>query len=521
MAELGFFPQAAAAPDRVVLIGPDGAEVTAGELAARANQVSHGLRALGLEKGDAIALVIPNGIEMIELVLGAQQIGLYTTPINHHLVGPEIAYIVNDSDAKVLVGHERFAGALDAAAGEIELDDDHKFAIGTVGGFRPYDELRKGQPDTRPDNRTAGAPMHYTSGTTGKPKGVKRGLADLDPDEGAALYSMFLMLFGIQPEDGNVHIVGSPLYHTAPLLFAGNSLHMGHKVVLMDKWSPEAMLQLIDEHKVTTSHMVPTQFHRLLALPDDVRAAYDCTSVRTMVHAAAPCPIDVKRRMIEWWGDAIVEYYAATEGGGTLVTAKEWLERPGTVGQAWASSEVRILDDDGNVLGTGEVGTIYMLLGQAAFEYKGDQAKTEGNRAYFPDGSAFFTVGDVGELDDEGYLFLRDRKIDMIISGGANIYPAEIEGTFYQCPRVGDVAVFGIPNDDWGEEIKAVIEPAEGVRPGADLERELREFAETNLASYKRPKSYDFIAEMPRDPSGKLYKRKLRDPYWEGRDRAI
>ncbi len=515
MAELGFFRQAAAAPDRVALVGPDGTEVTAGALAARANQVSHGLRSLGLEKGDTVAVVLPNSIEMMVIALGAQQIGLYLTPINHHLVGPEIAYIVDDSDAKVLIGHERFASAL------VDVKCENRFAIGTIDGFSPFAELVDGQPDDRPDDRTAGAPMHYTSGTTGKPKGVKRKLADLDPDEGGALYSMFLMLFGVQPEDGNVHITGSPLYHTAVLLWTTNSLHLGHKVVLMDKWSAEGMLELIERHKVTTSHMVPTQFHRLLALPDEVRAKYDCSSVRCMVHAAAPCPPDVKRRMIEWWGDAVMEYYAATEGGGTIVTAKEWLERPGTVGKAWAGSDIRILDDDKNILGPGEIGTIYMLLAQATFEYKGDEAKTEGNRVYFPDGTAYFTVGDVGELDDEGYLFLRDRKIDMIISGGANIYPAEIEGAFYQCPLVGDVAIFGIPNDDWGEEIKAVIEPADGVEAGPELEARLREFAEANLASYKRPKSYDFTTEMPRDPSGKLYKRKLRDPYWQGRDRQI
>jgi long-chain acyl-CoA synthetase len=281
------------------------------------------------------------------------------------------------------------------------------------------------------------------------------------------------------------------------------------------------MLQLIERHKVTTSHMVPTQFHRILALPEEVRARYDCSSTRCMVHAAAPCPLDVKRRMIEWWGDAIMEYYAATEGGGTIVTAKEWLERPGTVGKAWAGAEVRILDDDGNQLGPNQIGTVYMALAQATFEYKGDEQKTKGNRVYFPDGTAFFTVGDVGELDDDGYLFLRDRKIDMIISGGVNIYPAEIEGTFLSCPLVGDIAAFGIPNDDWGEEIKVVVEPAADQVAGPELEAALREFAEANLASYKRPKTYDFTTEMPRDPSGKLYKRKLRDPYWEGKQRAI
>jgi long-chain acyl-CoA synthetase len=516
MAELGFFRQAAADPERVALVAPDGTEVTAARLAARANQVSHGLRALGVERGDTIAVVVPNGVEMMELVLGAQQIGLYMTPINHHLVGPEIAYIVRDSDAKVLVGHERFAGALTVAADEANFPEDRRFAIGSIPGWRPYRDLTDGQPDTRPDNRTSGAPMHYTSGTTGQPKGVKRALADIDPDEMGALYSMFLMMFGVQPEDGNVHITGSPLYHTAVLLWTTNSLHLGHKVVVMDKWSPEEMLRLIDRHRVTTSHMVPTQFHRLLALPDDVRAKYDVSSLRCMVHAAAPCPIEIKRRMIDWWGDSIMEYYAATEGGGTIVTAKEWVERPGTVGKAWTGSEIRILDDDGNQLSPAQVGTVYMALAQASFEYKGDPEKTSANRR-----DGFFTVGDVGELDEDGYLFLRDRKIDMIISGGVNIYPAEIEGTFLTCPLVGDVAIFGIPNEDWGEEIKAVVEPAEGQQAGPALEAQLREFAEANLASYKRPKSYDFTTEMPRDPSGKLYKRKLRDPYWEGVQRAI
>ena len=516
MAELGFFRQAAADPERVALVAPDGTEVTAARLAARANQVSHGLRALGVERGDTIAVVVPNGVEMMELVLGAQQIGLYMTPINHHLVGPEIAYIVRDSDAKVLVGHERFAGALTVAADEANFPEDRRFAIGSIPGWRPYRDLTDGQPDTRPDNRTSGAPMHYTSGTTGQPKGVKRALADIDPDEMGALYSMFLMMFGVQPEDGNVHITGSPLYHTAVLLWTTNSLHLGHKVVLMDKWSPEEMLRLIDRHRVTTSHMVPTQFHRLLALPDDVRSKYDVSSLRCMVHAAAPCPIEIKRRMIDWWGDSIMEYYAATEGGGTIVTAKEWVERPGTVGKAWTGSEIRILDDDGNQLPPAQIGTVYMALAQASFEYKGDPEKTSANRR-----DGFFTVGDVGELDEDGYLFLRDRKIDMIISGGVNIYPAEIEGTFLTCPLVGDVAIFGIPNEDWGEEIKAVVEPAEGQQAGPALEAQLREFAEANLASYKRPKSYDFTTEMPRDPSGKLYKRKLRDPYWEGVQRAI
>src|SRR3954463_5584571 len=513
MAELGFFRQAEANPARVAVIDPDGVEVSAGELAGRANQVAHGLRAAGLGKGDTVALVVPNGVPMLEVYLAATSIGLYVTPINHHLVGPEIAYILTDSEAKVLIGHERFSDVLQVAAKEAAFPLDHAYAIGDVPGWRPYAELTEGQPTERPDERSAGGPMHYTSGTTGKPKGVKRALPDIDPDELAGLYSMFLMLFGVQPEDGNVHITGSPLYHTAVLLWTANALHMGHSVVVMDKWTPEGMLQLIDEHRVTTSHMVPTQFHRLLALPEDVRASYDVSSLRCMIHAAAPCPPEIKRRMIEWWGNAIDEYYAATEGGGTLVTAEQWMEKPGTVGLPWPTSEIKIFDEEGNDLPTGDIGTVYMRMGAGEFEYFKDKDKTEANRR-----AGFFTVGDVGYLDEDGYLFLCDRKADMIISGGVNIYPAEIEGVLLAFPKIADAAVFGIPHEDWGEEIKAVIEPAPGVEPGDALTAEILAFCRDNLAKFKLPKSVDYTNEMPRDPNGKLYKRKLRDPYWEGQE---
>jgi long-chain acyl-CoA synthetase len=516
MTELGFWKLANAEPDRVALIDPEGNERTAGELLTIANQVSHGLRAQGLEAGDTVACVLPNGLEMIELYLGAMQIGLYLTPINHHLVGPEIAYIVNDSDAKVFVGHERFADEITKAMTEIDIPADKCFAVGTVEGLRPWSDLVAGQPVTAPDGRVAGAPMHYTSGTTGKPKGVKRGLVDIDPDILGELYAGFQGMFGVQPFDDNVHITGSPLYHTAVLMWTANSMHMGHTVVLMDKWTPESMLQLIEKYKVTTSHMVPTQFHRLLALPEDVRNKYDVSSTRCMVHAAAPCPPEIKKQMIGWWGDAIMEYYAATEGGGSIITAQEWLEKPGSVGKAWPSAEIRILDDDFNDVPTGTEGTVYMSLAQANFEYKGDKKKTEDNRR-----DGFFTVGDWGLLDEDGYLFLKDRKSDMIISGGVNIYPAEIESVFLTMPKIGDVAVFGIPHEDWGEEIKAVVEPAPGVEPDDALRDEIFAFMQDNLAKFKRPKTIDFTVEMPRDPNGKLYKRKLRDPYWEGKQRQI
>jgi len=516
MAELGFWRLAEASPEWVALVGPDGTEHTAGGLLAAANQAAHGLQALGLTAGDTVATLLPNSVEMLVAYLAGMQIGLYVTPVNHHLVGPEVAYIVADSDAKAFVAHQRFADAATAAVEEIDFPVRGRFAVGEIDGFGPFAELGAGQPDTAPSGRTTGAPMHYTSGTTGRPKGVKRGIAAIDPSDMGELMTALLAMFGTTADDGNVHITGSPLYHTAVLMWTACSLHLGHTVVLMDKWTPEKMLELIDRHRVTTSHMVPTQFSRLLELPQEVRASYDVSSLRHMVHAAAPCPPGVKRRMIEWWGDAIDEYYAATEGGGTIITAKEWLDKPGSVGRPWPNSEIRILDEDGDQLPANTVGTVYMSLAVSDFEYKGDPEKTNANRR-----DGFFTVGDVGELDDDGYLFLRDRKSDMIISGGVNIYPAEIEGELITHPKVSDVAVFGIPHADWGEEIKAVIEPAAGVEPGEALADEILSWAATRLARFKLPKSIDFTDAMPRDPNGKLYKRKLRDPYWETAERRI
>jgi long-chain acyl-CoA synthetase len=345
---------------------------------------------------------------------------------------------------------------------------------------------------------------------------VRRALQDVDPETGGGSFGGMLYLFGLQPFDDNVHIVGSPLYHTAVLVFSGAAIHIGHTLVVMDKWTPRQMLHLIDKYRVTNTHMVPTQFVRLLGVPEDERARYDVSSLRHMIHAAAPCPPDVKRQMLEWWGPVIDEYYAASEGGGTYVFAEEWLEHPGTVGRKWPFSEVAILDDDGNELAPGEIGTVYMHMHTGNFEYFKDKEKTDKSFR-----GKFFTVGDAGYLDADGWLFLSDRKIDMIISGGANIYPAEIESELIMHPKVADVAVFGIPHDDWGEEVKAVVEPVEGVEGSPGLEAEILDWAKTRLARFKTPKSIDFTDEMPRDPNGKLYKRKLRDPYWEGRERAI
>jgi long-chain acyl-CoA synthetase len=513
---LGFWAIAQERPDHLALVTPDENLVSFGELHAASNQLTHGLRALGLQVGDAVAMVLPNGPEVFELYLACLQAGWYLVPINHHLVGPEIAYIVQDCEAKAFVVHERFAAECTRAADEANVPAAARFAVGTIEGFRPYAELKHGQPSTPPSDRTMGAVMNYTSGTTGRPKGVRRALPGVEPETAAIGLGGLLFLFGVQPHDDNVHFCGSPLYHTAVLVFAGGSIHLGHTVVVVDKWTPEDTLRLIEKYKITTSHMVPTQFHRMLALPDEAKNKYDLSSLRHMVHAAAPCPVEVKRRMIEWWGMVIDEYYAASEGGGTMVRPDEWMKKPGTVGTPWPISQVKVFDDDGNELPAGEIGTVYMSMGTATFEYHKDKAKTDKNRI-----GDFWTVGDIGYFDEDGYLFLCDRKADMIISGGANIYPAEIESVLLTHPKIGDAAVFGIPHEDWGEEIKAVIEPAAGVEPGDALAEDILRFCSDKLARFKTPKSIDFTNEMPRDPNGKLYKRKLRDPYWEGRERAI
>jgi long-chain acyl-CoA synthetase len=513
----GFWQHAAANPGALAIVDPDGTEVPAGELVGRANQLVHALRALGLRAGDTFAAVLPNGQAPFTALLAAQQAGWYYVPINYRLAAPEVAYILRDSDAKALVTHERFANVVIAAADEAGLPTGTRVAHGEIDGFANYEAFVGDFPRTAPEDRASGAAMHYTSGTTGFPKGVKRPLSPLDPDTTAELFTFLFGLFGIPRGEGNVHLCTSPNYHTAVTTFAGNSLHMEHAVVCMDKWDPETALALIERHGCTHTHMVPTQFHRMLQLPDDVRAKYDVSSMRWAIHAAAPCPVETKRKMLAWWGPVIWEYYAATEGGGTIAPPDEWLRYPGTVGRPWPTSELKITDDDGNPLPVGEPGTVWMRMGAGGFEYKGDAEKTKRSH----DGEGFFTVGDVGYLNDDGYLFLCDRKSDMIIAGGVNIYPAEIEAAILEHADVGDVAVFGIPDTDMGEQIKAVIEPAPGVAGDDALRDSVMTHVRGRLAKFKWPRTIDFIAELPREPTGKLLKRTLRDPYWQGQERAI
>ncbi|HEY0543037.1 MAG TPA: acyl-CoA synthetase [Actinoallomurus sp.] len=516
MGTLGFWRLAANDPGWVAAVDPDGTPYTAGELLARSNRLVHGLRDLGLRPGDGICGLVPNGVDGLVLYLAALQAGWYYTPINWHLTAPEIAYIVADSEAKAFFVHERFAAeGVPAAAG---LEDRRRITSGPgqVPGFRPLDDLLAGQPTTLPGERTAGATMHYTSGTTGRPKGVRRALNGLDPDDSAELMTFLLTFFGFTAGQPNAHLVTSPNYHTAVTQFGGSALHMGHSLVYMDRWDAEDTLRLIERHQITNTHMVPTHFKRLLSLPAETRKRYDVSSMKWAIHAAAPCPVPIKQAMLDWWGDCIWEYYAATEGGGTIASPQDWRTHPGTVGSAWPISELLIVDDDGAEVPTGTHGTIYMKMAGVAFEYKGDAAKTQASRL-----KDYFTVGDIGYLTEDGFLFLSDRKADLIISGGTNIYPAEIENEIMIHPKVADVAVFGVPDDEWGEQIKAVVEPAAGVPPGPELTAEILGSLEGRLARMKWPKSFDFIEHMPREPNGKLLKRRLRDPYWKDRDAAI
>jgi long-chain acyl-CoA synthetase len=513
---LGFWARAQQNPDWTAVVDPDGTEHRAGDLLARVNQITHALRALGLRPGDGIASVLPNGAAPVEVYLAALQSGWYLTPINWHFTVPEIAYIVADCEAKALFVDERFAAAGVAAADEAGVPAGARFGYGDVPGFTPVADLRSGQPTDLPAERTAGATMHYTSGTTGRPKGVRRALSGLDPDEAAELGTGLLQFFGITTGQPNAHLVSSPNYHTAVTVFGGSALHMGHTLVCMDAWDSEQALALVERYRVSNSHMVPTHFKRMLSLPDETRRKYDLSSMKWLIHAAAPCPIGIKQAMLDWWGPCVWEYYAATEGGGTIASPQDWVTRPGTVGTPWPISEIMIADEDGRECPAGTPGTIYLKMGLSDFAYKDDPEKTRAGRL-----RDYFTVGDIGFLDDAGYLFLCDRKADMIISGGANIYPAEVEAEIIMHPKVADVAVFGIPDEDWGEQVKAVVQPAPGVIAGDGLAAEILASLDGRLARMKWPRSIDFMAELPRDPSGKLLKRRLRAPYWEERGTAI
>ncbi|HEX2850240.1 MAG TPA: AMP-binding protein [Acidimicrobiales bacterium] len=499
------------APDRMAITSPSGHR-TFGELNDRANQLARALRARGFQAGDSLSLICSNRPEFAEVIGACNRIGARMTPINWHLTGDEMRYIIEDSEAKAVIGDAKFADAVaTAVSGEGASNATIRLAIGgAIDGFEAYDDALAGEPSDDIEDPALGRSMLYTSGTTGRPKGVDR--PAVVPGSPAADNTSTSLIARASKYDGatDVHLCTGPLYHAAPLAFSlTGPLTAGVGVVVMDGWDAEEALRLIAAHRVTHTHMVPTMFHRLLALPDDVKAAHDTSSLRFVVHGAAPCPVAVKKALIEWLGPVVYEYYAATEGGGTAIGSEEWLTKPGTVGKPVTDDLIRILGPDGEPVGTNEVGTVYMKAPSTGrFRYFKDDAKTESS--YRGD---YFTLGDHGYLDDDGYLFLTGRSAELIISGGVNIYPAEVDAVLLMHPAVGDAGTIGIPNPEWGEEVKSVVEVREGVEATPELAGELMQWCRDKLAHYKCPRSIDFIDELPRHDNGKLYRRKLREMY--------
>ena len=490
------------------------------ELDQRSNRLVHALRAAGLEAGDVIAVLCGNRRELFEITLAAGHTGVIVVPVNWHWVPDEIAYVLNDADAKALFVETSYLDVAREAAGQRGAAMLNVIIGGDGSNLVPYEDLVAGQPADEPRDQTVGGPMFYTSGTTGRPKGVRSSLTQAGGAP-ASFLSFAAQAFAAQlgaPTDG-VTLLCGPAYHSAQWAFSMFPMLGGNQIVMRQHFDAAEALELIDRYAVTNLHLVPTQMTRLLRLPDDVRAAFSGESLEIVWHGAAPCPPDVKRRMIEWWGPKLVEYYGGTEGAIlSTIDSNDWLEHPTSVGKPWGTVEVLVVRDDGSPCDVGEAGSLYVrnLLG-IDFEYHGDPAKTAA--AHLEPG--VFTLGDIGYLDDDGYLHLSDRKIDMVISGGVNIYPAEIEGVLAAHAAVRDVAVFGIPDDEYGEQVKAVVELEQGHDSSDALLAALAAHCREHLAGYKVPRSIDVAASLPRMPTGKLAKRTLRDPYWEGTGRSI
>jgi len=513
------FPGAIAesTPDKpAVVLAGSGRVVTYGELDAEANQVSHVLRSLGLQPGDHVAFCLENHPRYFALTWGAHYAGLYYTAMSSRLTTEEMAYIVQDCGAKAFITSTYKADQAAELTGQ--LGDVALYMIdGTIDGYESWEDALAAQPTTPlPEDRVEGRDMLYSSGTTGRPKGVEAPLPDAPLGTGESIYFLVTALFGATGD--SVYLSPAPLYHAAPLRFCMAFQRVGAAVVVMDRFDPEAALQLIEQHQVTHSQWVPTMFIRMLKLPAEVRERYDVSSLQVAIHAAAPCPVAAKEQMIEWWGPVLHEYYAGTEGNGFVYcNSEQWLDHKGTVGQA-LMGEVHIVDDEGEEVGPGEPGTVYFASG-AEFSYHNDPEKTAASRD--PKGRGWTTLGDVGYLDEDGFLYLTDRKAYMIITGGVNVYPQEAENVLALHPKVADVAVFGVPNEDFGEEVKAVVEPVEMDQSGPELERELIAYCREHLADVKCPRSIDFRPELPRHPTGKLYKRLLKDEYWAGHQSGI
>jgi acyl-coenzyme A synthetase/AMP-(fatty) acid ligase len=515
-------PHAAKDPDRTAVVYGDAEFVESyGALEERSRRLGHVFRSWGLEPGDCVAVLIGNDDVFYDVFWACHRVGLYFTPVNWHLQRDEIEYIVDNCDAKAFLAHARFAEAAQAAAAAVPRLALCASVGGEIPGFRSLEDAIASAPADEPlGEELEGSVMLYSSGTTGRPKGVRRPLARVPAgDPRATIATVGLTaLFGMR--EGDVYLSPAPLYHAAPLAFSSGQHRIGATVVAMRRFDAEEALRLIERHRVTTSQWVPTHFKRLLSLPAELRHRYDVSSLRVAVHAAAPCPIAVKEAMIAWWGDAIVEYYAGTEGGGTLIRAQEWLAHKGSVGRHWSGGKVHLLDDEGREIEEPRrEGAIYFESPPdpaARFNYYKDDAKTAGTYR-----GTLFTIGDIGYCDEDGYLYLTDRQSNMIISGGVNIYPQETESHLITHPKVHDVAVIGVPNEEMGEEVKAVVVPAAGVAAGPALADELIEFCRAHIAHYKCPRTIDFTSELPRTETGKMQKRKLRDRYWQGHDSRL
>jgi acyl-CoA synthetase (AMP-forming)/AMP-acid ligase II len=510
--------QALAHPDKpAIVMASSGETVTFGDFEARSNRVAHLLRDAGLRRGDHIAVFIENSPQLLEIEGGAERAGVYYSLINTYLGADEVAYIVANSQAKVLFSSAARREVAEAAAAK-STGLARMLMTGPSpqpAGWESYDSVITGYPTDPLPDESLGAAMLYSSGTTGQPKGVLRSLPEVNPDEPLPVMAFVRAMFGFR--EGMTYLNPAPLYHSAPQASVSASLRMGCTAIVMEHFDPEQWLALVERYRVTHCQMVPVMFSRLLRLPEEVRARYDTSSLECIVHAAAPCPVHVKQAMIDWLGPIITEYYGATEANGfTFCTTAEWLAHPGTVGHP-ILGELLILDAMGNECPTGTDGTIW-FRGATAFEYFRDPVKTAESRS--SDGAAS-AVGDIGHVDADGYLYLTDRKSYMIISGGVNIYPQETENILSAHPAIQDVAVIGVPNEDLGEEVKAVVQLADPAAAGPDLAQDLIDFCRARLAHFKCPRTVDFVPELPRSETGKLYKRILRDAYWAGHESSI
>ena len=509
---------AAAHPDKVATIMlRSGEQLTYGELNERSIRLARFLRDAGLGSGDVVALFMDNNIRYHEVYWAAVRSGMYLCAVNKFLTAEEAAYIVNDSGAKAVVT----AAALnEAASGMIPMLEEcpvRLVADGALDGFDRYEDAIAEVSAEPLDGEPLGDFMNYSSGTTGRPKGIKRPLSGATFTEPSALDGLINSLYGVGPD--TTYLSPAPLYHSAPLAFTAAVHSLGGTNVIMEKFDPVEALTAIERHRITHSQWVPTMFIRMLKLDPSEREGHDLSSHRVAVHAAAPCPVDVKHQMIDWWGPIIWEYYGGTElNGMTVCNSEQWLAHPGTVGAPILGS-LHVCDEAGAELPAGQPGTIYFERDTKVFEYHNDPDKTTASQ--HPEHPFWTKLGDVGYLDEDGFLFLTDRESFMIISGGVNIYPQEIEDALVMHPKVFDVAVFGVPNADTGEEVKAVVQLAPGVEPTDAVAGELMEHAREHLARYKVPRSIDFEDELPRLETGKLYKRILKDRYWGNHDSRI